>query len=284
MELSSGATICERLPALFGRTCTKTLTYIALNPLSTVAQIASFLGLCNASVKEQLNDRLVPMGLVVRSRDSPNAGGYAYVYEINPGLSGSKQFTLFLRELGSAYDIPTSRRHRYAKRPSTVQQEICRMPLDALWHPVRTRLLAVAAALGEFYVREASDALSLGYSLAQPSTVKLVREGVLTSRKVGNTRFYSLDTQFPGYPHLRRLLQRIASQEYDIRAAVHQIFARRLRVAARFIATTKTPILQVRSERRCPNGITKRSGYRAYEAAARATEAIRRKMMGRHDN
>jgi DNA-binding transcriptional ArsR family regulator len=81
----------------------------------------------------------------------------------------------------------------------------------------RTQVLLALHLLTESYARELARFLALPLAGVQKALGGLERDGLVAARPAGRTRLYRLDPRYFAHAELRRLLERLAEPEAELR-------------------------------------------------------------------
>lgn len=214
---------------MFGRSCTRTLAYIALNPLKTQREIQCSLGLPRWAVREQFNQRLCTMGVVIRHQTDDKKPIASY--ELNPALSGYEELRKFLVELGAAQGMTQSSPTNGVTLASSHAAQIQPVPLSLFWEPTRGKVLALIATFGELYAFELVTALSMNVYSAQTILRKLLNHGLLSERKPGRLRLFRINPRLAGAESLKNLLRQVVNERHELIAASQMMSDRRTAIA-----------------------------------------------------
>jgi len=217
------------MPPIFGSSArTQILAILAVNGPVTVRELARLRGVDSATTFRAV-ERLIDAGLAVK-RDEP--GGRKYV-ALNRAQWGGAELRALLVALADACGVPRLEQARYRWRLPTERDPKPPIGPDAVFGTkARSRALLVIAAAdvgprGHIDERRIAATTQTGENSVWHAVNALEDDGVVSSRRAGRHRLFTLSRKLPGVATLREFARRLLDgrPDYAAKAALAPILA-----------------------------------------------------------
>ena len=205
--------------------------------------------------------------------------GGAREYHIDPRVQHWPSLTAFLRALAEHHGMRRLRDDfRVVASRRTPKTSTTPLTEALFYTPKRAHILMLLAAMEELYGREAGYAIGMTEENALRQLHHLLREGIVTSRKVGRAELFGLNASYPGAVHLRQLLRSMAKSRTDVPVWCSRIMLRRCELLANGEEHVRKVVSAIRRPGKCIRGANFKIVNAAY---VRMNHALKTSAKGR---